>query len=67
VRGKVPHPKGEIAVSVDGREARITLPAGVKGEFVWGGKVRELQEGENRFALTGGSSGLPAGAGREIM
>ena len=51
VRGKVPHPKGEIAVSVDAKEARIVLPAGITGEFVFGGKTQSLQPGENRIAL----------------
>jgi alpha-L-rhamnosidase len=51
VRGRVPHPKGEIAVSVDAREARIVLPAGVTGQFVWKGQSHDLQAGENRVAL----------------
>ncbi len=50
-RGKVPHPKGEIAVSIEAREARIVLPSGITGEFVWSGKTHELQPGENRVSL----------------
>lgn len=55
VSGAVPHPNGEIAVSLrlasGTLNAEVKLPAGVPGEFVWKGHRRELQPGENRFTL----------------
>lgn len=56
VSGAIPHPRGEVAVSLrlDGNRlsAEITLPAGVTGGFVWGGSSRDLQPGTNRLVLT---------------
>lgn len=51
VSGAIPHPKGEIAVSLDqnsGRlKAEVSLPAGVTGTFIWQGQQRELKPGNN--------------------
>jgi alpha-L-rhamnosidase len=48
--GKVMHPKGEILVSLvrenDGLQAKVALPAGVTGKFIWKGKSTELKSGE---------------------
>jgi alpha-L-rhamnosidase len=55
VSGAIPHPKGEIAVSLalkDGKlTARVTLPPGIEGEFVWKDQRRPLRAGTNRLAL----------------
>ena len=55
VSGAIPHPKGEVAVSLalrDGKlEAGVTLPAGVAGQFAWQGHTRDLNPGENHFTL----------------
>ena len=51
ISGSMPHPQGDIAVSYtqdgDSLNAEITLPENVTGEFVWNGKVFELEGGEN--------------------
>ena len=53
--GSIPHPNGEIAVSLrmeGGRlTAEITLPPGVPGEFVWRGRRRPLAPGRNAFTM----------------
>jgi hypothetical protein len=53
--GTVPHPAGEIRVSCRRRgagvEATVTLPSGVTGEFVWGGRTVPLQPGEQQVKL----------------
>ncbi len=53
--GSMPHPKGEIAVSLkrvgSGIHARIQLPAGVPGQFVWNGKRHALTPGTNEFTV----------------
>jgi hypothetical protein len=53
--GKVMHPKGEILVSLvredEGLQAKISLPAGVTGTFVWKGKSSELKSGEQTLRL----------------
>jgi hypothetical protein len=53
VDGKVPHPKGDIVVSLQreavGLNAIITLPAGLTGTFVWHGKSTTLVPGEQRL------------------
>ena len=55
VSGAIPHPKGEIAVTLaldNGKlEAGVTLPAGVTGRFEWHGQTRDLHPGENRLTL----------------
>ncbi len=55
VSGAVPHPKGEIAVTLtldNGKlEAGVTLPGGVEGRFEWHGQTRDLHPGENRLTL----------------
>jgi 3',5'-cyclic AMP phosphodiesterase CpdA len=49
--GAIPHPKGEIAVSLARRDgklhAAVSLPQGVSGEFVWQGRKRALRPGAN--------------------
>jgi hypothetical protein len=51
ISGAIPHPKGEVAVSLkshDGKlEAEVTLPEGVDGEFIWQGQSRRLTAGRN--------------------
>jgi hypothetical protein len=49
--GRIPHPKGEIAVSyaLDSKgalKAIISLPEGVSGTFIWKGKKHLLKSGE---------------------
>jgi alpha-L-rhamnosidase len=53
--GAIPHPGGEVAVSLgrqaDGKlSAEITLPAGVTGEFEWRGWRRALPSGRSAFS-----------------
>jgi hypothetical protein len=48
--GKMPHPLGEIEVSLqrvgpDGVQARITLPDGLEGVFEWQGETIDLSSG----------------------
>ncbi len=51
--GSIPHPKGEISVRFeragDALRVEVTLPAGVPGEFEWGGTRRDLAPGRNVF------------------
>ena len=56
VEAKVPHPQGEIVAKLQrignrGVKAEITLPAGVTGEFVWGGKVTPLKAGAQTIEI----------------
>ena len=55
IGGTMPHPDGGIKVSYDrnGRNfrARIELPAGVTGEFHYGGKVWPLRGGLNEISV----------------
>ena len=56
VSGSIPHPLGTVSVSLevvrDGKiRARINLPSGVDGEFVWNGRTKPLHGGENRISL----------------
>lgn len=55
VSGAIPHPSGEINVSLtlhEGKlEAGVTLPAGVEGRLEWHGQTRDLRAGENHFTL----------------
>ena len=49
-----PHPRGEINVEyhIEGGtlKGKIELPAGVSGEFRWGGKKYELHEGKQEVS-----------------
>jgi len=55
VSGSIPHPKGEISVRLEragrGLRVEVVLPAGVPGEFSWGGTRRELAPGSNAFTV----------------
>ncbi|MEJ7712894.1 MAG: alpha-L-rhamnosidase C-terminal domain-containing protein [Pyrinomonadaceae bacterium] len=56
VTGKIPHPQGEIAVTLNlqpsGKlEASVSLPAGVSGDFIWRGTKRALLSGTSKFTL----------------
>lgn len=55
VAGAIPHPRGEVAVSLtvrgDRLDAEIVLPPGVEGELVWRGTTRNLSGGMNRLTL----------------
>lgn len=49
--GRLPHPAGDINVSLErrgeqGLEAAVTLPRGVTGEFVWRGHRVALHPGQ---------------------
>ncbi|MFM1851032.1 MAG: hypothetical protein RIS54_716 [Verrucomicrobiota bacterium] len=50
-----PHPRGAVKLKAKfegGRvEAEVTLPRGVAGEFVWGGKTRNLRGGTQRVRM----------------
>lgn len=47
IKGKVPHPKGDILLDMDmtKKTAEVTLPDGLKGEFIWQGKTTLLKAG----------------------
>jgi hypothetical protein len=51
----LPHPRGPITVSYRrsgaALEAKVTLPPGVQGEFVWRGLTRALLPGDQAFRL----------------
>jgi hypothetical protein len=51
----LPHPKGTISVSYRRAQgalsAKVTLPAGLTGEFAWRGLTRKLVPGEQSFQL----------------
>jgi alpha-L-rhamnosidase len=54
--GRVPHPRGEIAVRLartegGGLRAEITLPEGLTGVLEWGGKVIPLRSGRQELSL----------------
>jgi len=53
--GSLPHPQGDIRVALrrsqGGLSARITLPAGLTGCFVWQGMSTMLRPGEQTLAL----------------
>jgi hypothetical protein len=56
VKGSMPHPNGNISVSLQrvaggGISAEILLPAGLNGEFVWKGKAVPLKEGSQKIEL----------------
>ena len=52
VSGTLPHPQGELHVSLErargvSMKALVSLPAGIDGSFVWEGEERPLSPGEN--------------------
>ncbi len=51
--GAIPHPKGEVAVTLVRRNgklaAEVALPVGVDGDFVWNGQKRPLASGKNNL------------------
>jgi len=53
--GAIPHPRGEVAVSLslvnNKLTAEVNLPEGVAGEFVWRGITRPLAPGKSRIVL----------------
>jgi len=53
--GAIPHPKGEIAVSLDRRDgklhATVSLPPDTSGEFVWEGQKQPLHAGTNTLVF----------------
>jgi hypothetical protein len=53
--GTLPHPKGEIKVSYvrekDGLSAKVTLPPGLTGVFVWKNESTALKPGEQMLRL----------------
>ncbi|MEJ7617251.1 MAG: alpha-L-rhamnosidase C-terminal domain-containing protein [Pyrinomonadaceae bacterium] len=56
VSGTIPHPQGEIAVSLNLRpggklEADVSLPPAVSGEFIWRGNKRALAPGKSKLVL----------------
>jgi len=53
---KMPHPDGEIKVSLKktgdrGVEGEITLPAGITGSFIWQDKTIKLKSGNQKIRL----------------
>lgn len=58
VEGRMPHPRGEIAVRFDrrpdgGLAASVSLPDGVPGAFEWNGQSRPLRPGAQSFTIDG--------------
>jgi hypothetical protein len=53
IEGNIPHPNGTIAVKLNVEEGliRINLPVDVTGEFIWEGKVWELESGLTEIFL----------------
>lgn len=56
VTGTMPHPDGDITVSLkrkgaNGVEAKINLPKNLTGDFVWKGKTVKLTGGEQKISL----------------
>jgi hypothetical protein len=54
--GRVPHPRGDIDVSLtregtSGLRATVTLPAGVTGRFEWNGRTVALHSGAQQIRL----------------
>lgn len=52
---KMPHPRGEISVSLrlsaNELTADVTLPAGVTGSFIWAGRATDLRPGSQTLHL----------------
>jgi alpha-L-rhamnosidase len=55
IRGKIPHPAGEIIVNLEKTESgisgKVILPAGLPGRFVWGNRQIILNSGENSISI----------------
>jgi hypothetical protein len=56
VSGAIPHPAGEVAVSLELRadgqlSAEVSLPPTVTGEFIWTGQRRELKGGQTKIVV----------------
>ena len=55
--GAIPHPKGEITVSLNRRgtslEAEIGLPKGVEGELIWKGVRKPVSAGTSKIVVKG--------------
>ena len=56
VEGKMPHPKGEIAVSLKrkgklGIEGMVSLPENITGRFVWNEKNIILKGGKQTISI----------------
>jgi hypothetical protein len=54
--GRVPHPRGDVDVTLDregasGIRAQVTLPAGVSGSFIWRGRSVPLHPGRQSIRL----------------
>jgi hypothetical protein len=53
--GSVPHPRGEIKVELEregaGVRAKIILPPGITGSFVWKGRSLDLKPGEQSLQV----------------
>jgi len=53
IEGRMPHPAGEVSVALRRKNGKltgeVTLPAGVKGTFVWSGKERALKSGKTKI------------------
>ena len=51
IKSRTPHPEGFVETDVSFDEGhvsgKVSLPAGVSGEFVWKGRVQQLQAGDN--------------------
>ncbi|HEY8917839.1 MAG TPA: alpha-L-rhamnosidase C-terminal domain-containing protein, partial [Chitinophaga sp.] len=56
VNGTMPHPKGNITVTLkrtgsSGVAAEVTLPPGLSGRFVWNNSTVPLKEGKQNFLI----------------
>jgi hypothetical protein len=55
IKGKVPHPDGDIIVDLQKTDTGITgkviLPEGLPGRFVWNKNQIQLNSGENKISM----------------
>ena len=56
VNGRLPHPAGDVTVSVErkgaqGVAAEVELPRGLSGVFIWNGRSVALKEGKQKIDL----------------
>ncbi|WP_346863512.1 alpha-L-rhamnosidase N-terminal domain-containing protein [uncultured Draconibacterium sp.] len=55
ISGEMPHPAGKISTeynnSSEGLKAKIALPEGIAGTFIWNNKTYELKEGLNTINI----------------